>query len=196
MISATEIALVLLCIVIYIVFRLRSPSKARASSRTHLSRLTRIRNASLTFQVLSWASFLFGSYWFLAFLFGWPPPIHDKLRVVTSPHHIYESPGEMPPTILALWVVKTCLGFFCMGMMIRLFRLYGRGILFSARNVTCIRFLGWWLIVDWVIGYQMQGLAKDMSLSTTPVFIGLLTIFVAWIMDEGRKIQEEQALTV
>jgi hypothetical protein len=35
-----------------------------------------------------------------------------------------------------------------------------------------------------------------MALSTTPVFVGLLIIFVAWIMDEGRKIQEEQALTV
>jgi protein-S-isoprenylcysteine O-methyltransferase Ste14 len=44
--------------------------------------------------------------------------------------------------------------------------------------------------------YSMQATFHDMALSTTPVFIGLLIIFVAWIMDEGRKIQEEQELTV
>jgi len=35
-----------------------------------------------------------------------------------------------------------------------------------------------------------------MALSTTPLFIGMLIIFITWIMDEGRKIQEEQELTV
>jgi hypothetical protein len=35
-----------------------------------------------------------------------------------------------------------------------------------------------------------------MDLSLTQAFIGLMIIFVAWIMDEGRKIQEEQELTV
>jgi hypothetical protein len=35
-----------------------------------------------------------------------------------------------------------------------------------------------------------------MDLSLTPVFAGLMIIFIAWIMDEGRKIQEEQELTV
>ena len=93
-------------------------------------------------------------------------------------------------------MVKMGLGFFCAGVMLRLFRLYGRGILFSAKNVNCIRFLGWWLIIDWVIDYQMQGLLRDMDLSTTPAIVGLMIIFVAWIMDEGRKIQEEQELTV
>jgi uncharacterized membrane protein len=164
--------------------------------RNNVARRIRIKNASLIFQALTWLCLVWGIYGFLAFLFGWPSPIHDKLRVVTSQHHIYESPGDMPATILVLWIVKMCLAFFCVGVLLRLFRLYGRGILFTAKNVTCIRFLGWWLIIDWVIDYQLQGLAKDMDLSTTPVFIGFLIIFVAWIMDEGRKIQEEQALTV
>jgi len=39
-------------------------------------------------------------------------------------------------------------------------------------------------------------LLRDMDLSTTPIFGGLFIIFFAWIMDEGRKIQEEQTLTV
>jgi hypothetical protein len=167
-----------------------------AHKTTLIARRIRIKSASRIFQAVTWVSLVFGAYWFLGYLFGWPSPISDKLRVVISQHHIYESPGEMPTTILALWIVKTCLGFFCAGVMLRLFRLYGRGILFSAKNVTCIRFLGWWLIINWVIDYQMQGFLKDMDLSTTPAFVGFLIIFIAWIMDEGRKIQEEQELTV
>jgi len=196
MISATQIGFVLLGICIYVIFRLRQRSVRGATSKTNILRLERIRNASFVFQMLTWMSLVFGAYWFLAFLFGWPALINDKLRVVTSQSHIYESPGEMPPTILNLWIIKTCLSFFCMGVFLRLFRLYGRGILFSAKNVVCIRFFGWWLIINWAIDYQMQGLAKDMNLSTMPGFVGLLTLFIAWIMDEGRKIQEEQELTV
>ncbi len=179
-------------LLIYLVFG----RKAHKAALNNVARLNRIKNASRIFQALTWFSLIFGGYWFLAFLFGWPAPISDKLRIVISQHHIYESPGEMPTTILALWIVRAGLAFFCMGVMLRLFRLYGRGILFSARNVTCIRFLGWWLIIDWVIDYQMQGLLKDMNLSSTPVFTGFLIIFIAWIMDEGRKIHEEQELTV
>jgi len=162
----------------------------------NFARLKRIKNASRIFQALTWASLVFGAYGFLAFLFGWPVLITDKLRIVISQHHIYESPGEMPPAILALWMVKMGLAFIGAGMMLRLFRLYGRGLLFTAKNVTCIRFLGWWLILGWVTDYQMQSWLQDMDLSSTPAIVGFLIIFVAWIMDEGRKMQEEQALTV
>jgi hypothetical protein len=68
--------------------------------------------------------------------------------------------------------------------------------LFAAKNVRHIRSLGYFLIVNWAINDQMQGALRDMDLSTTPLFIGLLIIFVSWIMDEGRKLQEEQELTV
>ena len=93
-------------------------------------------------------------------------------------------------------VVKQGLAYFAAGMLLRLFWLYGKGVIFSAKNVNCLRFLGYYLIIDWFIDYQMQGLQREMDLSTNPIFIGLFIIFFAWIMDEGRKIQEEQELTV
>jgi hypothetical protein len=102
----------------------------------------------------------------------------------------------MPPSILWLVVVRQGLAFFAAGVLLRLFWLYGQGILFSAKNVNCIRFLGYCLIINWFINYQMQGLLQDMDLSTTPIFVGLFIIFFAWVMDEGRKIQEEQELTI
>lgn len=44
--------------------------------------------------------------------------------------------------------------------------------------------------------FSMQATLHDLALSTAPVFVGLFIIFVAWIMDEGWKIQAEQELTV
>jgi hypothetical protein len=40
---------------------------------------------------------------------------------------------------------------------------------------------------------ELSGLLMQFAISSFPAF---LIIFVAWIMDEGRKIQEEQELTV
>jgi hypothetical protein len=170
--------------------------KNRKSTSDKVVRQKRIKNASLMVQCLLGLSLLLGVCWVVAFLFGWPLPGHDKIRIVISHSHIYTSPAEMPPAIFALWLVKAGLGIASAVVLFALFHLYGRGILFSARNVLFIRFFGYWIIIDWIIDYQMQGALRDMDLSLTPVFGGLLIIFIAWIMDEGRKIQEEQELTV
>jgi hypothetical protein len=164
--------------------------------RTSQARLARIRKASFLFQLAVGMSFLLGTYWVLAFLLGWPFLPEGKVRVVISAHHIYTGATEMPAAIFALWLVKAGLGLGCAGVLYALFGLYRKGILFGAKNVHYIRFLGYWLMIDWLIDYQMQGALHDMNLSVTPVFAGLMIILVAWIMDEGRKIREEQELTV
>ena len=162
----------------------------------HPRRLARIRNASLVFQIFIGISYLFVLYWVLAFLMGWPFFAEPKVRIVISHSHIYTSPADMPPIILTLYLLKTALGLWGAAVLFALFRLYGQGILFTARNVRHLRFLGYWLMLGWAIDYQMQSSLRDMDLSTTPVLVGLMILFVAWIMDEGRKLQEEQALTV
>ena len=162
----------------------------------HPRRLARIRNASLVFQLFIGISYLFVLYWVLAFLMGWPFFAEPKVRIVISHSHIYTAPADMPPIILTLYLLKTALGLWGAAVLFALFRLYGQGILFTARNVRHLRFLGYWLMLGWAIDYQMQSSLRDMDLSTTPVLVGLMILFVAWIMDEGRKLQEEQALTV
>jgi len=102
----------------------------------------------------------------------------------------------MPRTILVWWSVKTGWMLFFYGVMFSLFRLYQKGILFSAKNIRYIHSLACFLIGNWAIDYQLQSTLQDMDLSTTPLFVAFLIIFIAWIMDEGRKIQEEQELTV
>ena len=60
----------------------------------------------------------------------------------------------------------------------------------------CLLYTSYYLILGYIIDYQIKGMLRDMDLSMTPVFAGLMIIFIAWVMDEGRKIQEEQELTV
>ena len=196
MISTSEILLVMLGLGSFVCFRWFSRKLTRQPNQGCQTRLARIGEASFLFQLAILFSVLLAVYWVLAFLFGWPFLGQDKARIVISHNHIYTAPAEMPSAIFALWLIKTGLGLGCAGVLFALFRLYGQGILFAAKNVNYIRFLGYWLMLDWVIDYQMQATLHDMALSMTPVFVGLLIIFVAWIMDEGRKIQEEQDLTV
>ena len=197
MIDTTGVVIaIILCVLTLTLYRFVRRGTGGSATKTRPARLTRVKNASLIFSVCLWVSLPLSAYCFFGFLFGWPGPGHDALRIVVSRSHIYSSPAEMPTAIFWLIVARQCLAFFAAGMLLRLFWLYGKGILFSAKNVNCIRFLGYCLIIDWFINYQMQGLLHDMDLSSTPIFVGLFIIFFVWIMDEGRKIQEEQELTV
>ena len=186
----------IVCVLLLIVFQfiLRTPNNGAA--KVVQPGLTRVRKASLVISVLLWLSVILSAYWCLSFLLGWPSLFQDRIRIVTSPNHIYSSPSEMPATIFSLLLVKLGWGLFAAAAMLRLFWLYGKGIFFSAKNVSCLRFLGYYVIVEWFIDYQMQGTQHDVSMSITPIFVGFFIIFFAWIMDEGRKIQEEQELTV
>jgi hypothetical protein len=194
--NAMGISLIFFCLVIFIAVNLRPLRANAAAAKPNYARLYRIQIVSALFRWLMYVGIIFQFYMLLAFLFGWPPPYRDQLKIVISQHHIYTSPAEMPQEILALWMVKVGLGIFCAVILSCLFRLYEKGILFSAKNTLYLRFLGYYMMIDWAVNYLMQGAERDMQLSTTPVMVGFLIIFIAWIMDEGRKIQEEQELTV
>ena len=94
-----------------------------------------------------------------------------------------------------------------------LFSLYESGSIFKERNVGCIRRLGWTLIV-WVVCEKARWslLSIVLTLENPPgqrllvvsfngqdftwVFVGIVVLTVSWVMDEARKLQEEQALIV
>ena len=195
MIGLIEILLVVICFGIYFACRFRSAREGVIQKQAR--RLERIKKVGFVIQLLISICLVLGFYEFLAFLLGWPSTLQNPFRVVIGHEHIYQTPAEMRPAgVLELWVVQKLLAFWGGIMLLRLFWLYGRGILFSAKNVTCIRFFGWWLMIDWYIEFLIRHGVHDMGLSMAPVFCGLLVIFIAWIMDEGRKIQEEQELTV
>lgn len=108
---------------------------------------------------------------------------------------------------------------FCTLILFRLFRLYETGKIFTAANVRCYRRLGYALIL-WVIAGILSGLLfsglivlTDSSggqgavvdwvgmigwgmayLST--FLIGWVILMISWVMDEGRQLEEDQALTI
>jgi hypothetical protein len=194
--NANLVVLMLLAVGSFLVFRLYARAMSGKSDTGGAARLARIRKASMLFQFFIGFSFVTGVYAMVAFLCGWPFLSHGPARLVVSHGHAYTSPAAMPGGLLPLVPVKTGLDLAAVAVLYALFGLYRRGILFSARNVLYLRFQGYYLILGYLVDYQMQAMLPDMELSVTPVFSGLMIIFIAWIMDEGRKIQEEQELTV
>lgn len=94
-----------------------------------------------------------------------------------------------------------------------LFRLYAQGEVFSGRNVACYRKLGLSLLYwSGAVFLQTPLLSLAMSAGMPPgqrsltvalgsvelasLFAGLVALLVSWVMDEGRRIEEEQSLTI
>ena len=95
----------------------------------------------------------------------------------------------------------------------KLFDLYARGVFFGKENVSCYRAVGWGLICQQFLFLPEEALHSffltihnpegerlisigfdDTDLSL--LIVGFMIILISRIMDEGRKIQEEQNLTV
>jgi hypothetical protein len=94
-----------------------------------------------------------------------------------------------------------------------LFLLYENGLIFTEQHVRCFRSLGRALIV-WVGCDVVRNslLSMVLTLDNPPgqrvitvglgsadfaaVFVGIVVLIISWVMDEGRKIQEDQALIV
>jgi len=122
-----------------------------------------------------------------------------------------------PAIIFALWYWK----------LVNLFHLYEKGIIFAAKTIRCLKFLGVLCLTGWLFRCVSDLLLKLYPLPSPPPHIlppvtivthsyrvgffsfdfgtgidfgllltGVVIVLVAWIMDEGRKIQEEQELTV
>jgi Protein of unknown function (DUF2975) len=103
------------------------------------------------------------------------------------------------PTIFGLTL------FWTLGVVVlyRLFKLYEQGKIFTAENVRCIKWIGVWVLGLWALSNVIQMLklitydSADVDLDVgSRFFVGVLVLLVAWIMEEGAKMREENALTI
>jgi hypothetical protein len=108
----------------------------------------------------------------------------------------------------------------------RLFRFYERGAIFASKTIHCIKVLGVLCVLNWILYGIACALSwppkaygpsffEIKTISSAHIFhmgffsfdfgtgidfgtlaAGIAIVLIAWIMDEGRKIQEEQELTV
>ena len=94
-----------------------------------------------------------------------------------------------------------------------LFLLYENGMIFTEKNVFCFRSLGRVLIL-WVICHVIKTplLSSVLIMNDPPgpikgvltlepahfvcIFVGLVILTITWVMDEARKIQEDQTLFI
>jgi len=194
--NGTLILPLFLALVAFAVFRLLSRSKLGKTSKTSDARLNRIKFVSGLFQ---WMIAIYvGMVILLMFgcWFGWVAVLPGTTRIWFSEHQTFTAPFNIPTPVLTLASIRFGLMVFCAGVMFRLLGLYRQGKYFTARNISYLRFLGYYVVVDWFVTNQLETLAQQTTIFLTQPIIGLAIIFIAWIMDEGRKIQEEQALTV
>jgi len=110
-------------------------------------------------------------------------------------------------------LIPTGIAMVALGYLAKLFRLYEELEIFSERSVQCIRHLGYLLLLGQLlhpiysalitltvtisnpVGQRLIAIAfgtEEMKI----VAIALIVILISWIMDIGRKLQEEQAATV
>jgi DUF2975 family protein len=121
-------------------------------------------------------------------------------RVGLWPFAKYSSVHVMPVSILILGFIRA--GVFFVGAFVlnKLLGIFSNGGFFSAGSIACAKWLGCLVLADWVVikfldaaAWRVVTLRFD---DLTRLGLGLLVIVIAWVMDEGRKIQEEHQLTI
>ncbi len=96
--------------------------------------------------------------------------------------------------------VQLLLFLFWYRKVIELLRFFEKGILFTAETVRCLQVLGGIYLVGFAVSLCFYFLPHDagrrLALLFSDPFVGLFIIFIGWLIDEARKIREEQELTV
>ncbi|HSY20423.1 MAG TPA: DUF2975 domain-containing protein [Candidatus Acidoferrales bacterium] len=136
-----------------------------------------------------------------------------------SPQAVLDHPGNF--LVMSLMEGILCFWYWKLAT---LFRFYERGLIFATGTIRCIKTLGFLCVINWSAGLALRQLSSPPVVPVTPpgaiirmasssysmgffsfsiaginvslLLAGIIIVIIAWIMDEGRKIQEEQELTV
>jgi len=179
-----------------------------SNNLANVSRLRKIRFVSRTFRVLlTIGVVLMALVASLALLQGCMIALGGKViagqsmtvHIGFSPNQFFTISSDAPRVpwlVIMLGTIK--LGSMACAIIAinRLFKLFERGIFFTVDNVRHVKMLGCCLAVGGVMNATLELMAPQRQIDLNLLAVGALILLVAWIMDEGRKIQEEQELTV
>jgi len=163
------------------------------------SRSTRIKFASRLFKMTVFVYTLVMLAAMVGVALGWVTFQHNNLQIRVSPHHLLGWGSlQFSAEMLSAPLVKLGL-MVCYGLLLsKLFALYEAGSFFTARNIFYIQLLGYTVLMDWFMGIVFNLMADNPQIQITcsQPLLAVTILFIALIMDEGRKMQEEQELTV
>jgi hypothetical protein len=100
------------------------------------------------------------------------------------------------------WIILSLVVYlFWYRTALKLFGFFEKGILFTAETVRCIQIFGGIYFARFLVqlGFYLFVPLPDnhwLGMGLSDLFTGLLIIFIGWLIDEARKIREEQELTV
>ena len=125
---------------------------------------------------------------------------------ITLPELLHPSKADSatPDGVVKSWsILSLVLCLFWYRTVLKLFGSFENGILFTAATVRCIKILGVIYCARSLVLLVLSLFCLAPSLNNHwlgaglgDLFTGLLIVFVGWLIDEARKIQEEQELTV
>ena len=100
-----------------------------------------------------------------------------------------------------LWGILTLIVyFFWYRTALKLFGFFEKGILFTAETVRCIQIMGVIYFVRFLVQLILLAVPTPennwRTMNFSDLFTSFLIIFIGWLIDEARKIREEQELTV
>ena len=210
--NVIEIVIILAGLGLYFAFRIRSARGTAGTAASQAARLERIRYVARFFKWLCCGGF--GVVIFMAAVAIFLPERVGKASDMAGSISISVNGPilmrDFNPAYKALypifWLGLCALICRGIGFLYRMFANMEKGLIFGRDNVRCIRGIGWLLVAAPLLGmgfdlskliWSVDGPGMiDLSSLPNDLLKGLFVIFVAWIMDEGRKIQEEQELTV
>ena len=101
-----------------------------------------------------------------------------------------------------LWgILRLVVYLFWYRTALKLFSFFEKGILFTAETVRCIQILGGIYFARFLVQLGLYFFAPSqdnhwLGTGLSDLFTSFLIIFIGWLIDEARKIREEQELTV
>jgi hypothetical protein len=112
-----------------------------------------------------------------------------------------------------LYMIPTALVMAQFYYLAQLFQLYAKGMIFAKQNINYLKKIGFMLIWQAIAVILVQPLiTMVLTINAAPgehifavalsndevssMAIGGIVILISWVMNEGRKLQEESALTV
>jgi len=119
-----------------------------------------------------------------------------------KPSHPSEMGDVQHPGAFQLWSILSLVVYlFWYRTALKLFGFFEKGILFTAETVRCIQILGSIYLIRFFVQLSLFLFAPSadnhwLGAGSSDLFTGFLIIFIGWLIDEARKIQEEQELTV